>query len=808
VRLKLTTLILVTAGTGFTHAFCTTAGGIEVTTTQNTDRLMPYQVFQLAFQHPNDYRDPTWDVSIEVRFHSPAHKKHTVGGFFYGSSKPQRPEILDLGSRRGPIAVWPCRPADLWKARFAPDELGTWEFEYVFRTPGGEKSIGRGRFEVVSGRVPSKGFVRINPDNPFRFVFDDGSPYFPIGFQDGIFDNNHNGSVMDAHAIEGPFRPDPEGRRPVPPPGALFARGPSMGPMTGDFTLRTHARAGFNLWRFSPNNFSIKVFADPEDPNRPTLEHVRWEQARMVDELLGMTRKYGMRNFYGIFGFTPAFNHEPDNQEGMTKVKRIVKYSVDRWGAYVDFWELLNEQRADARWIDAVAAYLKSIDPYHHPVATSWERPELPAIDVNAPHWYGNEDELASDLVTVGRAQRQKKFAKPVVYGEQGNYRGKEDQSARGIGGVWDPGSARRMRVRSWTALFNEIVFIFWETSYAKDGHVRNLWIGPEERQYLRALQDFAGALDGGVRMVKVPLAGPQAGDVRSYGLRSDRCVAVYLHHGACRQCAEASLRSGRPEHDWNHDRGEVADLEVAIDIPKPAKGYWYRPADGHVLGTFDAAAGRRSVAAPAFVIDLALLVSDQGPPDRDGDGLANHADEDDDNDGVPDAEDAWPLDPDQWADVDGDRIGDNLDADVNADGVADDLNHNGVPDNEEPDWDGDGVPNAAAIPWDAFPRDRDEWQDTDGDGLGDNADTDDDGDGYSDREEAEAGTDPLDPIHFPIEGETHHAGDNNRVLEMAAQRVSSGPGRSRRAVAGRAGSRRAGGAASIATGDPNPACH
>jgi hypothetical protein len=114
--------------------------------------------------------------------------------------------------------------------------------------------------EVVAGRVRKKGFVRINPDNPFRFVFDDGSPFFPIGYQDGIFDNNANGSVMDVSVMEGPFRPDPEGKRLVPPPGALFARGPSMGPLNGDVSYGRAARAGFNFWRFSPNNFSIKVF--------------------------------------------------------------------------------------------------------------------------------------------------------------------------------------------------------------------------------------------------------------------------------------------------------------------------------------------------------------------------------------------------------------------------------------------------------------------------------------------------------------------------------------------------------------------
>ena len=50
---------------------------------------------------------------------------------------------------------------------------------------------------------------------------------------------------------------------------------------------------------------------------------------------------------------------------------------------------------------------------------------------------------------------------------------------------------------------------------------------------------------------------------------------------------------------------------------------------------------------------------------DTDGDGVGDNADPDDDNDGTDDAEDAFPFDPDEWADIDGDGIGDNADDDV-----------------------------------------------------------------------------------------------------------------------------------------------
>ena len=92
---------------------------------------------------------------------------------------------------------------------------------------------------------------------------------------------------------------------------------------------------------------------------------------------------------------------------------------------------------------------------------------------------------------------------------------------------------------------------------------------------------------------------------------------------------------------------------------------------------------------------------------DTDGDGIGNNADPNDDGDWVPDEYDAFPLDPSEWWDADGDGVGDNSDA------FPSDPT-------ETTDSDGDGVGDNS----DAFPLDPSEWVDSDSDGLGDNADT------------------------------------------------------------------------------------
>ena len=116
---------------------------------------------------------------------------------------------------------------------------------------------------------------------------------------------------------------------------------------------------------------------------------------------------------------------------------------------------------------------------------------------------------------------------------------------------------------------------------------------------------------------------------------------------------------------------------------------------------------------------------------DTDGDGMPDELpddydasqgglveDQDDDNDGSSDLDEAaLGIDPSN-PDTDGDGICDGPSA------VA-------------------GVCQAGP---DAFPTDPTEWLDFDGDGIGDEADDDDDNDGITDADEREAGTDPLDP--------------------------------------------------------------
>ncbi|MGB0715590.1 MAG: hypothetical protein ACPGXK_06925 [Phycisphaerae bacterium] len=90
------------------------------------------------------------------------------------------------------------------------------------------------------------------------------------------------------------------------------------------------------------------------------------------------------------------------------------------------------------------------------------------------------------------------------------------------------------------------------------------------------------------------------------------------------------------------------------------------------------------------------------------------------DGDGVLDVADAFPTDPQESVDTDGDGIGNNADEDDDGDGVNDVDDEFPFDAAEQMDSDFDGVGDNA----DAFPNDRTETIDSDGDGVGDNADT------------------------------------------------------------------------------------
>ena len=343
-----------------------------------------------------------------------------------------------------------------------------------------------------------------------------------------------------------------------------------------DTYLSTYSRAGFNLFRWSIDSCSFRLWDRLDSSGNVYLE----AEGKLGDDLVMKLREYGFRVYMVLFN-RPAFPMNASDPAKMDTIKRYVKYVVARYGAYVDFWELMNESDAEDEWYSIVATYLRSIDPYSHLISTSYPRPDLSVIDINSPHWYQTEDEFSSDRVTVERIQEAKASGqKPVIFGEQGN-----------SGQNWDERSALRLRIHSWTALFNEAFFILWNSSFAKDyrAEAANIYLGPQERGYIANLQTFAKSIDSDVRVASIIVRPPTA--VKAYALSSSEVFAAYLHN--------------HRDHK-NPSRGTT----VQIRIPHEGVAYWYSPETGTASPGFPVSAGFRTLQVPPFVTDIALIVN------------------------------------------------------------------------------------------------------------------------------------------------------------------------------------------------------
>jgi hypothetical protein len=516
--------------------------------TSAPESVRRFGLFEMAWRAEHPFQNPFVDVIVNADFIAPDGARIAVPGFYYGAGR--------------------------WMMRFRPYAAGRWKYVWKLRAEG-VGAQGSGQVECTS-QDDGKGRVRRDPTNPMRWVFDNGDPYFPIGIQEGV-------------TLRSPsFGIDGEGRN-----------GPRRDVSVEDY-FEIYGNAGFNLFRFSQRNNTDPLFDD--------LDHYRERESVFADHLLDSARRNGMRVLFGFFGFydhvtapnrfeswtrrlglgrpREAINR-PEDWATIEKERRFVRYCIARWGAYADFWELLNERAADDEWTNKMAAYVHAVDPDHKPVSTSWEKPELREIDINAPHWYESEIEVDSDLRVRQMAADWKRFGKPVIVGEQGN-----------TGINWDPGSAMRMRIRAWTALFQEIGLVFWNTSWSKagvnggrylPGSASNVYLGPEERGYIRVLHDFANRLDPDVRITEASVAG---GDVRAYALKSPWLTCAYLQHYG--------------------DHTTVArGLKITLAYPEGRRpiAEWLDPATGAVISRAAVRPGEPALDVPAFRVDLALIV-------------------------------------------------------------------------------------------------------------------------------------------------------------------------------------------------------
>jgi hypothetical protein len=148
------------------------------------------------------------------------------------------------------------------------------------------------------------------------------------------------------------------------------------------------------------------------------------------------------------------------------------------------------------------------------------------------------------------------------------------------------------MRIRSWTAFFREATFIFWNESAVKgamNGVASNIYLGPEERGYIKALQAFTAGFDPRATPLDATTDSPAL--VRAYALRSPSVYAAYLHA-------------------YTDHTNPTTSVSLSIDPFNTGTATWIDPSTGTTLGTATiTTVGAQPLAVPAFTTDVALVI-------------------------------------------------------------------------------------------------------------------------------------------------------------------------------------------------------
>jgi plastocyanin len=394
--------------------------------------------FRLSRTYGTDANDPDL-IDVSATFTAPSGVTYTTPAFF-GTDYTLRPGTGVGGSEfYDPV---PATSGGVWHARFSPDETGTWQYTLKAQDRvTGQAAIAESApmtFAVTSSTA--KGQIERDPRDDRFLRYGDGSPYLPMGHNVAFGDGNPPNLDLSAY-----YEPHFQSMQAA---GQNWAR-----VWMTDFYITS---VEWSATHWSGQYGGVGQYADIP--------------AFRVEEILNLAEQHGLEvqlvlNDHGQFSswVNQRWNDNPYNELNGGPVpdddpaaffsnptarglfKQRLHYLVARYAAYRDIlaWELFNEVQfigsvtnnpfssAQVRedvvaWHAEMAAYLRSLDPYHHLITTSsdidtseaqiWNDPNIDLIQV---HDYGP---------LSGRDQRFRgygvnlnaTYGKPVIVGEFG----------------------------------------------------------------------------------------------------------------------------------------------------------------------------------------------------------------------------------------------------------------------------------------------------------------------------------------------------------------------------------------------------
>jgi hypothetical protein len=142
----------------------------------SASKVQKYSPVEVAIRIGTTYRnsfDPE-EVNVALKIKTPSGASIAVPAFFC-----QDYQRKPGGKERGRDDWFYPAGMPVWKARFAPSEVGTYSAEVTRRDRSGTAQSDVLRFECVSSA--SKGFLRVSKKDPRFLEFTEGRPFFAVG---------------------------------------------------------------------------------------------------------------------------------------------------------------------------------------------------------------------------------------------------------------------------------------------------------------------------------------------------------------------------------------------------------------------------------------------------------------------------------------------------------------------------------------------------------------------------------------------------------------------------------------------------
>ncbi len=487
-----------------------------------------------------------------------------------------------------------------FKLRFRFDEVGDWTYRVVAEKDGVVKSqyVSSVKIGENSDAEENKGLIRVEETQKRNFVFEDGTPYVPIGQNVAYTVDPQRGS----YDYEVYFPKMAEA-------GMNFCRvwltyiGYGVQSTEGgilDFDYRQdkayafdciiELAAQYDLYLQIP----LMTFSRfHEESETDDVEHRSWDSSPFNINNGGYLEK--PEQFW-----TDARARED--------TKKLYRYYVARWGYSRNIlnWEIMNEigesssynQQIAKAWAEDIGGFMHTVDPYNHMVSLSskefydevYSASSLDFVSIHSYVWGADYPSSSADI-TSGV---QKHFGKPVMIGEIGASASSADENA-----MMDP-KGYVMRQTAFTAPMSGAAggaMLWWWLQINENNLYGNITPAAE---YFSLLPKNFVTMDSIVgKDYKFTADGALSTQTRVLGFRSDSAVYAYIY----------DIRYSYA----NTNPGDITNSSVSFDGLKDGD-YTVRVFDtqtGNVVSTqtVTVTGGKITVSPGTWHCDVALLI-------------------------------------------------------------------------------------------------------------------------------------------------------------------------------------------------------